>query len=190
MHGKIYLLESPKFVLMIKTKKPANESITFRINYEVLEKMSTEAERQGISINNLVNQVLTSYSEWDISAVSAGWAVIPKEDLKAMVEGLSDEMLTEIAKKSAERTKGMRLFMTNNDDLEGFLFILRHRCKKSNFHYRESRSEREIKIIIQHEIGRNWSFYSKMLYDQIINDVGHRVESDFTNQTVMLNIKI
>ena len=40
-------------------------SYTFRINQETADKLNAESEHKGISLNNLVNQILKNYIDWD-----------------------------------------------------------------------------------------------------------------------------
>ncbi|MEW6042823.1 MAG: toxin-antitoxin system HicB family antitoxin [Thermoproteota archaeon] len=175
---------------MIKTKRPANESVTFRINSSVLERLAAESDSQKISLNALVNQILANYAEWDVTAAHAGWMLIPRDELQSLINKLEDDEIVNTAKNTAARTKDVRLLMTNKNDLDGFVFILRNRCIKSGFQYKEMRSTNVLKIIIQHDMGRKWSLFTKTLYDEIINDVGHRVSSEYTDNTLMLEIDI
>ena len=59
--------------------KDINESVTFRIDSRKLETLRADAEENQVSLNTLVNQVLTNYIEWDMVAAKAGYAVFQNE---------------------------------------------------------------------------------------------------------------
>lgn len=174
---------------MIKTRKPNNESITFRISSSILEKLYSQAESQQTSLNTLVSQVLTNYADWDMTAIDAGWMVIPRDELGEIINHLDEKEVIAAATKSVERTRDIRLLMTNTNNIDAFLFILYHRSRKSGFHYKEYRTEHNIRIVIQHEMGEKWSIFTKTLYEGILNDLGHAARVEYSGNSIVVNIE-
>lgn len=177
------------FTMEIKTNIPQSESITFRLESKMLQKLKSKAKEEQISLNTLVHQILTNYAEWDISAVSAGWMVMPKLEVRGMLEKLSESDLEKIAKETAEYTKDIRLFMKDMNDFEGFLTIVKSRSKKSNFAYKESRNDGSIRVTIKHDLGMKWSLRTKKLYENILYDLEKEATIEITPNTLVLNIK-
>jgi hypothetical protein len=178
------------YKIMIKMKKSSNESVTFRISTSVLEKLYAQAELQQTSLNTLVNQILTNYADWDMTAIDAGWIVIPKDEMGEILNNLDENAIILAAKKSVERTRDIRLLMTNSNNLDAFLFVLYHRSRKSGFHYKEYRTETSIKIVIQHEMGEKWSIFTKTLYEGILDDLEHPARLEHSGNTLILNIDL
>ena len=55
-----------------------NRSIMFRIGNKTFSGLKSEAERNQVSLNTLVNQVLQQHLDWHAHAVKAGQVPIPK----------------------------------------------------------------------------------------------------------------
>lgn len=166
-----------------------SESITFRLECSSLKKLQSKAKEERISLNTLVNQIISNYSEWDITATSAGWMVMPKIEVKSIFGKLSDSDIEETAKETADYTKDIRLLMTDGDDFEGFHKLVKLMAKKSGFAYKESNNEREIKLTIQHDLGMKWSLRTKRIYESVLYDLEKKSQIDITPNTVVITAK-
>lgn len=155
----------------------------------MLQKLKCKAKEEQISLNALVHQILTNYAEWDISAVSAGWMVMPKLVVRGMVEKLSDSDIEKISRETAEFAKDVRFLMTDSVDLEGFLSVAKKRSKRSGFAYNESRNDNSIRVTIKHDLGRKWSLFTKKFYESILDDLEREATIEITSNTLVINIK-
>ncbi|HEY7108395.1 MAG TPA: hypothetical protein VH415_03110 [Nitrososphaeraceae archaeon] len=61
-----FLSESSKKSSNNRSKKSDTESITFRINKNVLDKIRSETSRHNVSLNSFVNRFLREFTEWDM----------------------------------------------------------------------------------------------------------------------------
>jgi predicted HicB family RNase H-like nuclease len=61
-----FLSESSKKSSSNRSKKSDTESITFRINKNVLDKIRSETSRHNVSLNSFVNRFLREFTEWDM----------------------------------------------------------------------------------------------------------------------------
>lgn len=165
------------------------ESASFRLDSSTLEKLRHDADSKNISLNVLVNQILANYTQWDMTATGAGWMVIPKDALKSMINKLDEKDVIKIGKDTADYTRDIRLLMTNADTLDGFLSILKNRSIRSGFQIRETNDNGTKKIIIQHDMGTNWSLYTKSLYEEVIHQFGASAAIAHTQNTLIVEIK-
>lgn len=169
--------------------KDVNESVTFRIDSRKLETLRADAEENQISLNTLVNQVLTNYIEWDMVAAKAGYAVFQKDALKELFNATNEETLKRIASQSASSSKDMLLLMMGDYSLDVYLSLVKNRARKSGFILREYRDEKARKIVIQHDMGRHWSMFFKEQTEKIIHAMGYKAKVDYTDNTLVLNIE-
>lgn len=165
------------------------KGVTFRIPDIVIESLQKFATKKQVSLNTLANQIFKSYVEWDSSAVEAGWMIFPKISLKELIDKCSTKELDSIAKHKAEYHKDIRLLMLGQNDIDGFFTILRQKCQHSGFPFSETRnSGGVIRFVIQHDLGEKWSYFNKILYEQMINDLGYKVDIETTKNTVVLTV--
>lgn len=173
----------------MKKKMTLDKISSFRINSKNLEKLKTQAKKNGVSLNTLVNEIFIDYLQWDMTATKAGWVVVLSEVLKGLMNELDDKILYNIAIRTADSTKDVRLMMTGNDTVDGFLSILRNRLRKSGIDYTESSEKKMLKFIIHHNMGKKWSYFYKIQHERMLQNLGQSAELKFTDNSLIIHIK-
>jgi hypothetical protein len=165
---------------------PKSESITFRLESRVLDNLKKKAKHDKVTLNTLVSQIIADYFDWSLTAIDAGWMVMPKMTVRKAFEMLSQDEILTLADATSQEKKEMLLYMKGKDDEQSFLSILRMRAKKSGFHLRELEKDDKTTIIIQHDMGRNYSLYCKSLYETIMHQYGVQVDLNTTDHTLLM----
>jgi hypothetical protein len=165
---------------------PKSESITFRLDSNALDNLKKKAKHDKVTLNTLVSQIIADYFDWSLTAVDAGWMVMPKMTVRKAFEMLNQNDILTLADATYQEKKEMFLFMKGKDDEQSFLSILRMRAEKSGFHLRELEKDDKTKLIIQHDMGRNYSLYSKTLYETIMHQYRVQVELEATDHTLIM----
>ncbi|MFL6522488.1 MAG: hypothetical protein ACJ71B_03300 [Nitrososphaera sp.] len=98
-----------------KTRKKT-ESITFRLESQILESLRQEAKRKDVSVNTLVSQIAKQHTNWHSVAAQAGFISVRKPLMTELLESQNDEQIKSLAKHVA---------LSSNKD---FLLMLRRRC--------------------------------------------------------------
>jgi hypothetical protein len=174
---------------LIKTRKAATDSVTFRLNTAVLEKLASRADIQKTSLNVLVNQVLSSYVEWEMDAARAGWIPIQRSILTGLIDTSDEKTILDIAEKSAQSSaKDSILYMYGKYNLENLLTNIRASAQRSGFHTREYEEEGNLEIVLQHDLGWKWSLFFKFYYEKIFHDLKQRVIFDYTDASLIINL--
>ena len=73
-----------------------SSSLTFRIEKEYLKKLRAEAEKQGVSLNSFVNQILKSYLEWHMFEPKVGLVPILKPVVEQLFTKLGKEQVIKL----------------------------------------------------------------------------------------------
>jgi hypothetical protein len=167
---------------------PKSESITFRLVSQVLDKLRKNAKNDKVTVNTLVNHIISDYFDWDMTAIDAGWMVMPKIIIRKAFEMLSQDEILTLADAAYQETEDMFLFMKGKNDEQSFLSLLRIRAEKSGFHLRELQKDSITTFIIQHDMGRNYSLYCKNLYERIMHQYRAQVEFETTDHTVIMSL--
>lgn len=163
--------------------------MTFRLESASLDKLKAKANQDRISLNTLVNQIIVGYAEWDLTAVSAGWMVMPKNIMKKMIAKLSEKEIEQIAKETFGEMRGVALFMTNKSDLEAFFSVVRMRSKKSGFQVKEVVDNNTTTFIIQHDLGAKWSLFTKVFYEELLHSLEKRATFETTSNTIAISVE-
>jgi len=166
------------------------ESVSLRLNKNTWNKLKVLAGKQKLSPNALVSQILDSHLEWELTATAAGWVVMPKPfliELFKVIDGNTIEKV--ITKLSSRMAKDISLYMRGKHDLNSWLSIIRARCARSEFNLTEYEDETKHELIIQHDMGENWSLYFKTYFQNIFHDLGVKSEFDYTDNTLVIKIE-
>ena len=108
-------------------RKPAEpdkrtESLTLRIETNVLVKLREEADRTGKSTNMLGNQILKFYVNWHSVAVDAGFVYIDKKNLSRIADKLTQNDIDKILDEYFENEFFDRIKMlTGSNGLDKFI---------------------------------------------------------------------
>jgi hypothetical protein len=184
-------------------------SITFRLDSNTVDNLQREADQKEISLNVLVNQVLRRYVKWDTFEPRIGMMPVPKIILstcfnKAIlaanevgmnqgeIESHRDEIIESAAEISFSLIRDSALLMKRTYNLWTVLEILQEYMKVSDM-----KSDHRIEagnthvFIIQHELGENWSLFTKVLLNLIFQNLANtRPDVDITTNTIMAKVTL
>jgi hypothetical protein len=184
-------------------------SITFRLDPAVVDSLQREADHKEISLNMLVNQVLRRYVKWDTFEPKIGMMPVPKIILSTCVNkailvanevGLNqddidshrDKIIKSAAEISFNLIKDSSLLMKRTYNLWTVLEILQEYMKVSDM-----KSDHRIEpgnthvFMIQHELGENWSLFTKALLNLIFENLANtRPEVSITSNTIIAKVTL
>jgi hypothetical protein len=171
----------------------------------VIDELQTEADNREISLNVLVNQVMKRYSEWDRFENKLGMMPVPKVILSSLIDkaisvaksgGIKDidRYRDEIIKQAAQLAFGLMkdsvLFMKRQYNLWVVLAVLEEYMKVSGIKAdHKIEGSRKHVFIIQHELGENWSLFTKELLGLIFQNLANvRAEISTTPNTTVAEV--
>ena len=184
-------------------------SITFRLDPGVVDSLQREADLKEISLNVLVNQVLRRYTKWDTFEPKIGMMPVPKIILstcfnKAIlvanevgmnqndIDSHRYEIINEAAEIAFSLIKDSALLMKKTYNLWTVLEILQEYMKVSDM-----KSDHMIEpgnthvFMIQHELGENWSFFTKVLLNLIFENLANtRPDINITSNTIIAKVTL
>jgi hypothetical protein len=187
----------------IEPKK--TRSITFRLDSAMMDELQREANQKEVSLNVLVNQALKRYADWDRYESRIGMMPVPKVMLSSLIDkaiaiaknsGIKDiePYINQIVKQAAEIAfsimKDSVLFMKKQYNLWVVLSVLQEYMKVSgiNSDHRIEGGRKHV-FVIQHELGENWSLFTKELLILIFENLAKvKVEISITPNTTVAEV--
>ena len=188
-----------------KPKKRKTRCITFRIDEGVVEELTKESEQKEVSLNVLVNQILKRYSEWDRYENKIGVIPVPKVMLTKLInkslaiakdsgssniEEMKKALIAEAVEIAYLSLKESVLFMRSDFNLFSVLYILEEYMKICglNSEHKFDEGRRHI-FTLQHDMGENWSIFSKELLEKIFVELAQvKTHITYTNNTVIAEV--
>ena len=163
-----------------------SESITFRFDTTILNKLHHEAGQKEISVNTLVNQIIRRHIDWHSNAAKAGFVTVRRGLLSNLVNRLTEKEISSIAEYIARNeTKDFVLLLRNEYNIESALDVIETWIKISGHPYRHEVNYTRHSYVIRHDMGKNWSLYLAELYRFLFEEFGLRkVEFDLNHNTL------
>jgi hypothetical protein len=184
-------------------------SITFRLDPGVVDSLQREADNKEISLNVLVNQVLRRYVKWDTFEPKIGMMPVPKIILstwfnKAIllanevgmnqddINSHRNDIIREAAEISFGLIKDSALLMKRTYNLWTVLEILQEYMKVSDMKSDHRIEAGNIHVfMIQHELGENWSLFTKVLLNLIFENLANtRPDISITSNTIVAKVTL
>src|SRR5574338_1542837 len=116
------------------TNGEKSESITFRLDKQRMDKLRSQSKNDGISLNSLVNQLLSHCLDWDVVSAKAGWFPIPKYSFISLLDKLDEKTISEVGEQVGKViSKDMLLKMRGYYNLAGWISVLKSRARAAGF---------------------------------------------------------
>ncbi|HYF98898.1 MAG TPA: hypothetical protein VD815_02285 [Candidatus Saccharimonadales bacterium] len=172
-----------------ESKKTA--TMTFRIDENVLRILRSESDRNQITLNSLVNQLLKRYVEWDMFEPKVGLIPIAKPIVVALFSKMSKEDISSMAKDiGKDVVHDIALFMKNKMDLDSFLSWFESRMASSLTETNHTIQDGYHVYVLKHELGENWSLYHKIVIELMFNEIFNKtVNVTISNTTIRFRFK-
>ncbi|HEY6534680.1 MAG TPA: hypothetical protein VIY08_02565 [Candidatus Nitrosocosmicus sp.] len=141
---------------------------TIRIPYEIDRIIQNDAKMKRVSINSLIFNLLTKYSEWDRYSERFGRVVLRPQTLKLIIDTLDEETIKDIGNEVGNKIpKEFLLFWFKEINLHSFLEYVSMLCRYAGFsHYELESSEREFTLTLIHDLGEKWSIFLKSVIEK------------------------
>ncbi|HYO05667.1 MAG TPA: hypothetical protein VER14_01620 [Phototrophicaceae bacterium] len=168
------------------------ESITLRVEKNIMDELRNEAEQRMESLNTLANQVLKSYVTWHKPAAKAGNYNVPKTLLTDMFEALTEEQIARITENWVRKySKDVILMINKEHNLESFLDGFRVWMDLSGFQYTHQQDGVFEAYVIRFDMGKKFNYHvGKYLQFLVVEELGAKdVHLEITDFTVMFRFR-
>lgn len=173
-------------------RKRQTESLTLRIDKEMLDDLRKESEQKTVSLNTLTNQIIKSYIKWYSPAQRAGIMFVPKCLLIPIIDDLAEYQMERLAEQFRKSGYEETLLMMSKEySLPVILDLFDSWLNVSNMQFDRESSEGSLTYIINHGVGRKWSLFLEKVFWYIVKDLGITgARFDVTDGTVTIKINL
>ena len=159
----------------------------FRIWEDVFNSLEDEAKRKNVSLNTLVNQVLSAHTRDGVLWEEMGSVRLTKDAYRAFLSRIHDDELEELGPVLAHGTpSAMMLARKGSIDLDAVLDHLRFRSRFGWFSMQESQKNGRDTISFIHDFGPRESILLGAYLASLFGTVGVHPKITTTNSSVMV----
>ncbi len=157
----------------------------------MLEFIRQEAMEQHVSLNTVVNQILTKHYEWDAFTQKYGFVSLSPEYYKDVLEAADEEALAQRALQAGPQLRDYVRLYEKSADVESMIHSFRIAAKYSGLGSLEmKREEPKYQLFVHHGFGRKHSLYVKNMLESVISSiVGTAATSEMTNNSVVVDFQ-
>ncbi|HVX01764.1 MAG TPA: hypothetical protein VHA09_01280 [Nitrososphaera sp.] len=167
-----------------------NESITFRFDSKLLMELSSEAKRKMVSLNTLMQQISSAHIEWHSRAAEAGFITVRRTLVKNMIDKLSEKEIDHLVESVYQDIEDASLLIVRGTSVEQIFEFLERWIRATGFRFRHDVEGTSHTIIIQHEMGLNWSLYLSKLFQKVAMMIQEKSAVKTSENTVVIKVEL
>lgn len=174
--------------MVLVEKNTKTKSMSFRLPENIVESLETESSVKNVNMSTLLSQICSHHFGYEGNTGKAGLVAFPRSLLMQLMEGYPEEKIIAMAEDiSKDVTTDMMAVLENEYSVDSFIDYIQSWAHSSKIPFR-----REIKgqlniVIIQPELGRNWSLYLGHLIKNVIEKLAERkVAINVTGKSLMV----
>jgi len=182
--------ESRGHILPTDSKNTLADSMTFDLDESIANNILAEAERQGVSMNTYLNQIIKRFLEWDRFEPKAGMIPLSKLVVAELFGNRTRDEIIDIARRvgknavedTAAFIKGEKLLGLNSflswleDEIDHYSIEIRHITKDNGNHHT---------YVLRHNAGENYSLYYKTVLELIFEALQKNIKVLTSNNTTL-----
>ncbi len=157
---------------MSEQKKKKSQTITFRLDADLIEDLKNESEMERINVNSLVSKVLSNHILWERYERKMGLLPMTKPFVQHSINQMEDSEIVHLAEEVEKDTFADILnFMKGEYTVEDFIEILRSWLYVAWMQHDMIKGNKNWTFKIQHDLGAKWSLYVKTLVTELFHDI-------------------
>ena len=177
--------------LLLLNKKRKTIGRSFRIDEEWIKVLNEEAEKQGISVNSLMNRLLQQYAHIRYM-LRYGAITLTRKGFSALLECCPEDKVREKGRKAgSEITRDMLLTMGAARDYNFVILLVKKILSEfAGWFECDHHVKRDKEILhFRHDLGIKWSIYVEAAASETFNSVlGKKVTTEISDSSVTITI--
>lgn len=159
------------------------DNVSIRIDAELSGKLHEKCLEQKISLNTLINHLLDKQVNWHELTTEMGWISMFRSTFREISDSIPRDKIEKIAETTGTSDlKNSLNYVYGYVKLDSILDLFKKRCLSMNVQYREMKVNGKNKIIIQHDLGKNWPYFVVGQMKTILNETGHVITNEEYNK--------
>lgn len=150
--------------------------IPVRVNNELKIKLEQEAEKTGISLSSLTNNILEGYISTILPFNEMRWIYISKSVFSILLDPYSDKQIVNIAKLNAAPEHETLIELTYGVfEWHNTIYFLQELLKAFHFPYRSKQESGSSEFSIVHDMGKKWALFFFSTFESLVNKLGGKM---------------
>lgn len=168
------------------SSKKKTETVTFRLPSPLVEELRSDAELEGISLNNYVAKIFSNHLQWERYERKVGLLPMTESFLSEVLNQLTDQQIVNLAQKlEKQKFRNILAFMRDSHEVDDFVEVMRAWLTVSWMQQNIEVRNGKYYFKIQHNVGAKWSLYVKTLISELSYDIlGRKADISIVGDTI------
>lgn len=173
--------------MVLIERSTKTRSMSFRLPEEIANILETESAIQNISTSNILAQICNHHFGYEGNTGKAGLVAFPRPLLIRLMDGQSEKQVIALAEYiSRDVLTDIMSVLETEYTVDSFLHLVRSWAHASRIPFRREIKGQLNTVVIQPELGRNWSLYLGHLFKNVIEEIAQKkVAISVTDNSVM-----
>ena len=120
---------------------------------------------------------------WHDLTTEMGWIPMFRSTFREISDSIPRDKIEKIAVTTGTSDlKNSLNYVYGYVELDSILDLFKKICHSMNVQYREMNVNGKNKIIIQHDLGKNWPYFVVGQMNTILNEIGHMITNEEYNK--------
>ncbi|MGI0092400.1 MAG: hypothetical protein ACREBS_11900 [Nitrososphaerales archaeon] len=172
--------------------KTPTQTKSFRLDADILDALDIESARRGTSVNNLTNQILRKWVNFDRYLQDFGYLMLSVHDFLRALNAFDEDTIRNLWAETGKRfPKDLILFTGQKTDLKTCIrFVETIICDYMRWAtYHNSSTDADYVITLRHNYGNKWSIALEYaLMTMFETNLGIKPRFTVTDSTVLMTV--
>ena len=177
----------------VEIPKPSSTTTfaTFRLPKDKLDRLRKMSQTKSITPNTLANQIIKAHLDWYSRASHAKLYYLPKSFLIRLLNELTNDELNDLARDVAKNDLvDISLFLRGGFNIASISEIAETWLRIAQMSHRIEVAGDSYKIIIEHDMGRKYSYLIKEISRYLLEVAFEKKSScDVTDNAVIIKVE-
>ncbi len=167
--------------------KKKSQTISFRLDIDLLEEIKKEADLEGMNVNALVSKILSNHMLWEKYERKVGLLPMTKPFVKYCLDKMDEKEIIHLAEAVEEDTFSDILnFMKGKYSVRDFVDFIRTWLYVAWMQHDIVQDDKSYTFKIKHDLNAKWSLYLQTVVTKLFHDViKKRLEVKTTKNTIV-----
>jgi len=172
--------------LVLSANSTKTRTMSFRLPEEIADLLETESSTKNVNISTIMAEICGNYFGYEGNAGRAGLVAFPRPLLMRLMEGYPEEKVIAMADTmSKDVTVDIMAVLQNEFTVDSFIEFVQAWTHASRIPFRRQLKGSLNTVVIQPELGRNWSLYLGHLFKNVIEEITEKkVAINVTDKSV------
>ncbi|HZD36470.1 MAG TPA: hypothetical protein VE130_14800 [Nitrososphaeraceae archaeon] len=165
-------------------------SVNITINSVDAHRLYDDSQHKKISLSTEVNQIVKNHLDWHAFAPDAKMVYVPKPWISKVMNELTEEQISGIARDVASGFKDSCLILLCEFTTSSFLDFVRTWSRIDKIPTRLFQDPAgDLRLLLKHDMGYKYSLFVKEVFRSVISDIFHlKMESTVTENMIAIRI--